>query len=167
MINLDELDLKANPGAFSTLDMEVFVPEIEKLKKGQVYLEVGVDRGKSLSVARMVAKKGVEVWGVDLRDDPEVLGTIFMQGNSQVIAEKFPKEIDVLFIDGDHSYEGCKADIDSWYPYMKKGGVMLFHDADSTSPGVVKALEEFAKNNSLIIFYSPNQRCSMARIHLP
>lgn len=165
-IDLEALDLKANPGAFSTYDMEILVPEVAKLLPGHTYLEVGVDRGKSLSVARMVAKKGVEVIGVDLRDDPLVPKTTFYRGSSPDIAEMYPDVVDVIFIDGDHSYEGCKADIDAWYPKMARKGVMLFHDADETSPGVVRAIEEFAGNNKLEVFYSPNQRCSMARIRL-
>lgn len=168
MIDLEALDLKANPGAFSTYDMEVCVPEIQKLKPGQVYLEVGVDKGKSLSIAHMVAKEQVNIYGVDLRDDPEVEGTAFFQGNSQDIAKVWEgSEINVLFIDGDHTYEGCKADINAWYPHMANKGVMLFHDADETSPGVVQAIEEFAEEHKLKVFYSPNQRCSMARIYLP
>ena len=163
----EELDLKANPGAFSTFDMEVLVPEVQKLKPGQIYLEVGVDKGKSLSVARMVAQRGVEVIGVDLRENPNVPDTSFIQGDSSEVASRCTQFIDVLFIDADHSYEGCKADIDAWYPQMAKHGVMLFHDCDASSPGVVKAVKEFAKNNKLEVYYHPEQRCSMARIRLP
>lgn len=165
-MDYEKLDLKANPGAFSTYDMEICVPEIAELKPGQVYLEVGVDRGKSLSVAQMVAKQGVLIYGVDLRDDPMVGGTRFILGNSQEVAKDFTKEINVLFIDGDHTYEGCKADIDSWYPHMARDGVMLFHDCDASSPGVERAVAEFAKDHGLKVFYDPRQRCSMARIRL-
>lgn len=164
-MNYEELDKKANPGAFSTLDMEVFVPEVEKLESGQVYLEVGVDRGKSLSVARMVAKEGVEVWGVDLREDPHVKGTHFVQGDSTT--EELGKKVNVLFIDGDHTYEGCRKDIENWYPQMADNGVMLFHDCDETSPGVVQAVKEFVdKHEFKDVYYHPDQRCSMARIRL-
>ena len=163
--DLEALDLKANPWAFSTFDAAVLVPEVQKLKKGQVYLEVGVDRGKSLSIARMVAKEGVEVHGVDLRPDPKVSGTFFHRKNS--FKFKLGKKVDVIFIDGDHSYEGCKADIDNWYPQMAKNGVMLFHDCDASSPGVVQAVEEFVANNKFKdVYYDPNDRCSMARIRL-
>lgn len=165
-MNLEQLDLAARPGAFSTLDMEVVVPEIEKLQEHQVYLEVGVDQGKSLSVARMVAGEGVRVWGIDLKPDPKVEGTSFLQGDSKEIAKSWQKKIDVLFIDGDHSYRGCKADIDSWYPHMAEGGVMLFHDCDESSPGVVKAVNEFAEKINKEVYTHPDQRCSMARIRL-
>lgn len=164
-IDLEALDLKANPGAFSTYDMEILVPEVQKLKKGQVYLEVGVDKGKSLSVARMVAKDGVDVVGVDLRDDPKVPGTYFIHDDSRIAI--YSKPINVIFIDGDHTYEGCKADIDNWYPQMAPKGVILFHDCDASSPGVEKAVAEFAKDKKLKVFYDPRQRCSMARIYLP
>ena len=168
-VDLEELDLKANPGSFSTYDMEIVVPEITRLKAGQVYLEVGVDKGKSLSVARMVAEPGVEVIGVDLRDDPHVSGTLFFQMDSQTpkTGRFVNRQVDVLFIDGDHSYEGCKADIATWYPHMAKHGVMLFHDCDASSPGVVKAVKEFIKEYGFKdVYYDPRQRCSMSRIRL-
>lgn len=168
-MNYDELDLKANPGAFSTFDQEILVPEVEKLEPDQIYLEVGVDKGKSLSIARMVAQGGVKVYGVDLRDDPEVPYTDFIRGDSVVVARMWSDKnrINVLFIDGDHSYEGCKADINAWYPHMAKDGVMLFHDHDGTSPGVVKAVAEFVANHNVKEYYiSPNERCSMARVRL-
>lgn len=166
MTDLDALDVKAKPGAFSTFDMETLVPEVEKLRPGDFYLEIGVDKGKSLSVAKMVASNGIQVYGVDLRPNPKVLGAHFIQGNSQEVAKNWTKKISVLFIDGDHSYEGCKADIDSWYPHMKKHGVMLFHDCDATSPGVVQAVKEFSEEYNLKVYYDPNPRCSMARIRL-
>ena len=36
--------------------------------------------------------------------------------------------IDLLFIDGDHSYEGVKADWDRFVPFVKPFGVVIFHD---------------------------------------
>lgn len=165
MVDLEALDLKANPGAFSTYDSAVVMPEVDKLEAGQVYLEVGVDLGKSLSIAKMVAKDGVEIHGVDLRPDPEVPGTIFHRTDSTKF--QLGKKVDVIFIDGNHSYEGCKADIDNWYPQMAEHGVMTFHDCDESSPGVVKAVEEFVATNGFTdVYYDPNPRCSMARIRL-
>ncbi len=53
--------------------------------------------------------------------------------------------IDLIFVDGDHSYEGCKADIETWLPFMKKGGVMAFHDFGSRASGVTQAIFETIK----------------------
>jgi predicted O-methyltransferase YrrM len=35
---------------------------------------------------------------------------------------------DVLFVDGDHTYEGCSADIHNWFGRLATGGHVLFHD---------------------------------------
>jgi predicted O-methyltransferase YrrM len=37
-------------------------------------------------------------------------------------------QIDLLFIDGDHSYEGCMGDLDLWSPFVKSGGWIIVHD---------------------------------------
>jgi len=50
--------------------------------------------------------------------------------------------IDFVFIDGDHSYEACMADIVAWGPFVKRGGVIAFHDFGSRADGVTRAIFE-------------------------
>src|SRR3990167_3760484 len=88
-IDYEKLDREARPGAFSTLDAEVLVPEVMKLKAGDIYLEIGVDKGKSLSIAKMVAKDGVRIIGVDLKENTNIQDTIFLQGDSVKIANQY------------------------------------------------------------------------------
>jgi predicted O-methyltransferase YrrM len=38
-------------------------------------------------------------------------------------------EIDILFVDGDHSEEGVRADVEHWAPLLRPDGHLLFHDA--------------------------------------
>ena len=38
------------------------------------------------------------------------------------------KQLDILFIDGDHSYEGVKQDFEMYSPLVKKKGIIAFHD---------------------------------------
>lgn len=47
---------------------------------------------------------------------------------SQDAAKEFKQPIQLLFIDGDHSYEGVKTDFDLWFPKVVNGGVIAFHD---------------------------------------
>lgn len=35
---------------------------------------------------------------------------------------------DIIFIDGDHTFEGCKEDVKSFYPFLKGGGYLVLHD---------------------------------------
>ncbi len=38
------------------------------------------------------------------------------------------QKLDVLFIDGDHSYKGVKTDFELWSPLVRSGGLVIFHD---------------------------------------
>lgn len=38
------------------------------------------------------------------------------------------RELDVLFIDGDHTYEGVQQDFLRYRPFMREGGFIVFHD---------------------------------------
>lgn len=49
--------------------------------------------------------------------------------------------IDYLYIDGAHDYENVRADIDAYWPCVKKGGMMSGHDICWSS--VFKAVSEF------------------------
>jgi hypothetical protein len=37
-------------------------------------------------------------------------------------------KFDCLFIDGDHKYAGVKADFENYSPFVRDGGVIIFHD---------------------------------------
>ncbi len=50
---------------------------------------------------------------------------------------------DMVFVDGDHGYAGAKLDLDRWGSRVRKGGIVLVHDATPRFPGVVRALREW------------------------
>ncbi len=60
--------------------------------------------------------------------------------------------LDFAFIDADHSYEGCKADINAWWPKIKKGGFLSGHDYENPDYplfGVKRAVDEFSSKVEL------------------
>jgi uncharacterized Rossmann fold enzyme len=80
--------------------------------------------------------------------------TAFASDRRMVVRERSTKAAqnltvpyDFVFIDADHSYEGCKADIAAWAPKVKPGGWLGGHDYENTAfPkfGVTRAVNEYA-----------------------
>ena len=60
-------------------------------------------------------------------------------------AAKFVEDgsVDVLFIDGLHTYEGALADVSNYWPKMKNKGLVIFNDWGTFFPGVKRAACEF------------------------
>lgn len=56
------------------------------------------------------------------------------------------KPIDFLWIDGDHSYEGLRTDLNDWGSLVSPGGILAGHDYKHRE-GVRKAWHEYFNNN--------------------
>lgn len=69
--------------------------------------------------------------------------------NDKNIVNKFnDNSIDAIYIDGDHSYEGVKSDLELYYPKVKKNGLILLDDYKNFI-GVKKAVDEFCNKNNI------------------
>ncbi len=75
------------------------------------------------AVKRALAKRG---------DGPRVRWHVAL---SQQVAEQWSGEVDLVFIDGDHSEAGCALDWDRWHRFVARGGQVVFHDARAGRPG--------------------------------
>jgi predicted O-methyltransferase YrrM len=131
-------------------------------------VEIGRFKGGSTFIFAASMPELVELWSYDfhvaLRSDMpgedldtelrEALGRFglahkvhLLVGDSR-IADPPARPIEVLFIDGDHSYEGAKADFERWGAFVRQGGHVLFHDAVDTGgygnhyPGVARLVSE-------------------------
>jgi predicted O-methyltransferase YrrM len=77
-------------------------------------------------------------------------------GDSQKAKYEQINAIDVLYIDGDHSYNGCMNDILNWYGHLLPNGHLILHDAYLGTHGVQDALIDFlSEHPELQVIQSP------------
>lgn len=54
--------------------------------------------------------------------------------------------IGLLWIDGDHSYDACRGDVDRFGPLVVRGGHIVLDDYNHKNNGVVKVVHEMRKD---------------------
>lgn len=138
---------------------------LDRLPKGAVIAEVGVDRGDfSLEILKRCTPQRLHLFDLDMTrlTNSAVLNAIAERGSavkthagdSATNLRKVPDSyFDVIYIDGDHSYDGVKRDIEAAVPKLKADGVLIFNDYavwSSTTMyhcGVARAVHEFVREN--------------------
>lgn len=69
----------------------------------------------------------------------------FIPARTVEAAESWSMDIDMLYVDADHTYESTRDDIAAWYSFLGPGGIFFGDDYDNPMyPGVKKAWDEFA-----------------------
>lgn len=64
--------------------------------------------------------------------------------------------LDLLFVDGDHTYEGAASDLARWTPLVRPGGHVVLHDAVDTGgygtvyPGITRAVAELVAQGEFV-----------------
>jgi predicted O-methyltransferase YrrM len=125
------------------------------------YLEIGCYAGGSASL--MVSRENTNVISIDLGMpiSPEIainnVNTLntknnkytYIQGNSQIEETRdkvleIMNGVDILFIDGDHLYNGVINDFNLYSPLVKTGGYIIFDDYNDIefSPDVKTAVNK-------------------------
>ena len=120
-----------------------------QLPPNATIVNIGVEHGASVACLRQ-GNRTAKIVGVDLDNSKfeQPFSPTLITGDSAQAGRAWDGgKIDLLFIDGDHSYEGCKADIDSWLPHMAEGSIMAFHDSHTAQcEGVTRAIAEWHSN---------------------
>jgi hypothetical protein len=71
----------------------------------------------------------------------------FIREFSEKAVKSIPKDLDFVYIDGNHNYEYVKQDIELYYPLVKHGGIIGGHDADHVS--VLRAFFELVAEKKI------------------
>lgn len=61
---------------------------------------------------------------------------------SRDVAKAWDRPIRLLWIDGDHTYDGAKADFDLFFPYLADGAIVALHDALHEFEGPIRVFVE-------------------------
>ena len=73
----------------------------------------------------------------------------------EAIVDRFEdNSIDLLHIDGYHTYEAVKHDFEAWIGKMSENGIILFHDTTEMKDdfGVFRLWDELKENSKLLGF---------------
>jgi predicted O-methyltransferase YrrM len=130
--------------------------------------EIGRFKGGSTFIFANALPDGVELWSYDLHVAlrPDMPGELLdaeltdalrrygvdekvhlIVGDSRTV-DPPPAPLELLFIDGDHTYEGARADFQRWRAFVRPGGRLLFHDAVDSGgygnfyPGIARLMTE-------------------------
>ena len=136
------------------------------------FAEIGRFKGGSTMIFATALPEGAELWSYDLHValrpdmpgdalDRELRDALARYGLERkvhlVVADSHavdppPEPLELLFIDGDHSYDGARADFERWGAFVRPHGHLLFHDAVDTGkygnvyPGVARVAREVASH---------------------
>ena len=120
--------------------------------KPKVCVEIGSARGKSACAVGLALRRngGGKLYAIDphsptnwndsqsVETFPIITEHLRKAGVSEFVeivrqtsgeaAKNWKHKIELIFIDGDHSYEGVKADWELFLPHLSEFGVVVFHD---------------------------------------
>lgn len=70
------------------------------------------------------------------------------QGLSHEHATQWREPIDLLFLDGDHSYDAVRRDFADWAPKIRPGGYLVMHDVvHDVHEGPRRVVDEFVRTD--------------------
>ena len=144
---------------------------IIKSQRLETVVEMGIGEGYSTRFLLEAIKDfNGKVYSIDIEDKTNIKiskdnekNWKFIQGNSAIIGVGWKEPIDLIFIDGDHSYLSVLSDLAAWYQHVKKDGYIAMHDCTSNSE-VEQAMNQFFKDKQVEKIVFPQRHLSLAII---
>lgn len=103
------------------------------LPQGSVVVEIGAFLGGSAHIMLLASAGRIVLHSVDIEDKiPNDLRShrnfTFHLGTGAAVASREALEVDMLFVDGDHSFRGIREDILAFWPQLRDGALVVAHD---------------------------------------
>ena len=174
--------VKAFGNQWKYADIVTVLFALSKLIKPETYLEIGVRKGRSLTMVAHNSPNcqlycfdmwqenyaGIENPGVEfVRKELDKVGfkgtAQFINGDSHLTLNTFfnsNKDLffDVITVDGDHSYYGAARDLIDVLPKLKIGGVLVFDDISNPRHFyLLKVWNKYVKSNERFSTYEFNE----------
>jgi predicted O-methyltransferase YrrM len=146
-------------GNFNWRDHRNFADWLIRRKQPETVVDLGVDYGYS-TFCFALPEIG-HIYGIDsfegdehagIRDtydyvlekqkELELNNITFIKGFFDDVVKTWDKPIDVLHIDGLHTYEAVKNDFEKWSHFLKEDGIILMHDTMVEGFGVKDFFKE-------------------------
>lgn len=128
-------------------ELELLKRTIQSIDRSPcVVINIGAGAGTS-GLAILESRPDVVLHTVDVQDTDSPFGCLYAERqvcqeagyrlgenwyqhhmDSKELAEVWPAPVDVVFVDGDHTYDGCAGDILGWLPHILPGGYIAVHD---------------------------------------
>jgi predicted O-methyltransferase YrrM len=134
--------------------------EIRELKRlcallpdAPTVINIGAGPGTS-GLAFIESRNDLVLYTVDIQDESSPHGSLFgervsfsdggfghlankrwfqVHGDSIDIGREWTNDkVDLVFVDGLHTYDGCAGDIKAWLPHIKDSGFIAVHDYDKS-----------------------------------
>ena len=149
------------PGFCFPRELDWLVHNARRQNPGSRWCEVGTLYGKSLIAVGLALPRPSTLVSIDMNwgrteaagvtahdafrelSNDRRLQLHAIRSTSIEAAEVYPDDwFDVVYIDAAHDYDSVRADIDTWLPKVKPGGMICGHDYTAAWPGVIEAVDE-------------------------
>lgn len=149
-----------DPHALEDGECNALYAVLEQVAPNGIVIEIGCQLGRSSSIIRQVQKqRGFFTIHIDPFTEQEDICRGWVDNMLRVNREPFTllcmrteqasrllasiKEIDLVYVDGDHQYESVKIDLQLVGNLVRRGGWLLCHDYWGGLHEVRKAVDEF------------------------
>jgi len=170
-----EVPLIIRPASRLGLPYEEFVC-LAKLVRSlgpRTIFEIGTAQGRTTSLMAEQTKAEARIYTLDLPPDQRAKWELFVDSPKERVGGEFRRHplrdkitqlygdsrtfdfgpyesaMDLVFIDGDHTYDFIKCDTEHALRMINPGGLILWDDYSPRFPGAVKYLNELAKTRAI------------------